>query len=244
MKSIKGVRSRAVSEGDIAVERDMVEAEVPDGSVHHAIPGESEHGADDGACKDIPPVVVLVDCESAADEGGAKDGSVRGDKLPHLRVIVRPDLQLRVEVEVEIDEAGESSSGVTRWEGLERVIDLLLVACADIWAVVDLPESIAHLVAIDRYRRLAYVKEVRAETSDEPLEEDLEHSGSLHGVDEPDDCVVHIHERADTDLADEEDHDGDKDTEHSSSPDGDDLIAERERVFWSNDLACNSASAL
>lgn len=73
----------------------------------------------------------LVDGEGAADEGGAEQGCHDGDELPEGRVVVGGDLELGVEVERQVDEAGEGGRRVARREGLEAVVDFLLVARAD-----------------------------------------------------------------------------------------------------------------
>jgi len=86
-------------------ERNVVEAEVPDAGVHHPVCTQSEHGADDGASKNVVPVVILVDREGASDQGGTEDGGVESGELPHVRRIVGEDLELGVEVQVQEDEA-------------------------------------------------------------------------------------------------------------------------------------------
>jgi hypothetical protein len=82
----------------------VVEAEVPDAGVHHPVCAQSEHGADDGAGKNVVPVVILVDREGASDQGGAEDLGVESGELPHVRRIVGEDLELGVEVQVQEDE--------------------------------------------------------------------------------------------------------------------------------------------
>lgn len=66
----------------------MVEAEVEDRSVDHAVGGDSHDAANDGASKAVIPVVELVDGERTGDESRAEEGSVGCDELPHGRVIV------------------------------------------------------------------------------------------------------------------------------------------------------------
>lgn len=208
-----GLSSR-VGEWDVADKRDVVEAEVPDGGVDHAVSREGEDGTDDSASKDVVPVVELVDGKSTANEDSTEDGHVGDDELPHSRVVVGPDLQLSVKVEVEEDKAGEAGGCVTGWERLKRVVDLALITCADIALVHYLSETTAVLFTVQRDGRFADGQEVRTETTDEPLEEDLEDSGRDETVEKTHDGVVHIPEASDADLHEEEDEDGDKGSKH------------------------------
>lgn len=131
VEAIEGAWACAVDEGSVAEERDVVEAEVPDGGVDHAVGGEGHHCADYGAGEDVVPVVVFVDGEGAADEAGAENGRVQDDQLPHGWVVVGEDLELCVEVKIQEDKASKGSSSVARWHRLQAVINLLLVSRAD-----------------------------------------------------------------------------------------------------------------
>lgn len=71
--------TNSVAEWYIAVQRDVVESEIPDGRIHHSVRAEGEDGPDDGAGETVVPVVELVDGEGARDEGRAEDGGVDGD---------------------------------------------------------------------------------------------------------------------------------------------------------------------
>lgn len=102
----------SICEWDVARERNVVEAKVPDGSVHHAICRESEDSTDDTACNNVIPVVKCVDGEGAADESCAEDGGVDGDQFPHTWVVVGEDLEFAIEVERQENKAGEGCSGV------------------------------------------------------------------------------------------------------------------------------------
>lgn len=62
-------------------------------------------------------------------------------------------------------------------------------------------------------------------TSNQPLDEDLEDSCDNQGVQQTDGGVVEIPERADPDLADEEDSEGDEEGHQSRRPNRDDLVA-------------------
>ena len=229
----------AVHERRAAVQGDVVVAEVPDGSVHHAVAGEGKDGTNGGTSKDIIPVVVLVNSESTTNENRTEDGGVDGDELPEGGVVVGEDLELRVEVQVQEDEASKSSSGVTTRHRLERIINLRLVTRANLRTEVQVLEPITRsLGRLDQRRiRLADVEEVRAETTNEPLDKDLEDGGADEGVEQTNGGVVDVPEGADADLHDEEDDNGDEDGEHGGGPDGDDFLAEGVGELGVDDLA-------
>ena len=90
----------------------MIDTEVPHAGVDHAVAGKGHNSANDGAGKTVVPVVELVDRESAGDKGGAQDRRVDGDELPHRWVVVAPDLEFGIEVEIQEDEACECGGGV------------------------------------------------------------------------------------------------------------------------------------
>lgn len=89
----------------------MIEPKIPNTSVDHSIGRGGHDGPDDGAGEAVVPVVEFVDGEGAGDEGGAEEGRVQGEELPHGRVVVGEDFELGVEVVVEVEEA---------WRGAER----------------------------------------------------------------------------------------------------------------------------
>jgi hypothetical protein len=185
------------------------------------------------------PVVVLVNGKSATNETGSKERGVNSNELPHGGMVVGKDLELSVQVEVQEDEASESSGGVTRRHGLEAVVNLVLVTCADAAIEHDLAVSIGNVAAgnasvlvavVDatdikalRDDRLADSEEVRAQTTNEPLDEHLENSCRDERVQETDGSVVDVPEAASTDLNDQEHCEGNEEGHESSSPDRDDL---------------------
>lgn len=190
------------------------------------------------------PVVVFVDGQGTADQAGSKDRCVKSDELPHSRVMVGEDLQLGVEVQIQVDKSSEGSRGVARGHGLETVVDLLPVTRADAAVEHDLAVSIcdvtvaatsvnAIVVGADgrekfgRDDRLADSKEVRAQTTNKPLDEDLKDSGSDQGVEQTDGCVVDVPEAASADLNDQEDSKGNEESHQSSSPNRNDLVTHR-----------------
>lgn len=127
---------------------------------------------------------------------------------------------------------------MARREGFKGVVDLILVTGADGAIVHDLAEAVACLLCCDSGNvGLADCEEVRAETADEPFEEDLEDCGGDEGVEEADDGIVHVPEGADSDLADQDDCDGHEGAEESGGPDGDDFFAHWVCELWVDDLA-------
>lgn len=229
-----------VLEGGVAVKRDVVEAEVPDGGKGHSVGGESEDGTNDGTGKDIVEVVVLVDGKGTSDQDSTEDGGVSSNELPHGRVVVGEDLELGVEVQVQVDKASESSSGVTTGHRLKSIVDLSLVTSADIRSEVELEVS---LVVVSTHGtstlhiRLADNEEVRSEATDEPLDEDLEDSGGDKRVEKTDGSVVEVPEAANADLHASEDEDGDQSSKHGGSPDGNDLASHGVAILGPDDFA-------
>jgi len=53
VEAVKGARPGTVDKGGVAQERNVVEAEVPDGSVDHAVGAESHDSTNDGSGEDI-----------------------------------------------------------------------------------------------------------------------------------------------------------------------------------------------
>ena len=84
---------RAVGAWDGAVGWDVVEAEVPDRSVDHAVRDEGCEGADQSAGEAGVPVVTAVDRVCAANEGCAEEWCENSDELPHGWVVVGHDLK-------------------------------------------------------------------------------------------------------------------------------------------------------
>lgn len=186
----------AVSETGSAVEGDVVVSPVPDGGVGHSVGGECHDGTNNGAGQDVVPVVELIDTEGTADQTSTEDGGVDGDELPHGRVVVGEDLELGVEVEVQEDEASESSSGVATGHRLQAVVDLIGVSSANLLGVVQLHEALLVVTLAIRLGnvRLADIEEMRTKSSDEPLDEDLEDGGGDERVEEADGGIVEIPE--------------------------------------------------
>jgi hypothetical protein len=55
VEAVEGAGACAVDKGCVAEERDVVEAEVPDRSVDHAVGAKGHQGADNSASEDIVP---------------------------------------------------------------------------------------------------------------------------------------------------------------------------------------------
>ena len=126
--------------------------------------------------------MILVNRERAADENSCEDGHIDDDEFPVSWMVVGPDLELCIEVQVQIHESCEGSGGMARWEGLERVVNLILVPRAPGTVVHDVFQAVANLLAALWRSRLADFKEVRAQTANEPFEEDLEDCGRDQAV--------------------------------------------------------------
>lgn len=235
------VSTGSICEWDVACERDVVEAEVPDRSVHHAICRECEDSTDDTASNNIIPIVVFVNGKSTADESCAENGCVDGDQFPKAWVVVGEDLELAVEVKRQEDKAGEGCSGVTRWHRLESIIDLLPVSCAVAGSVEQIEVAISICstrctITANWDGWLADSEEVRSETADQALDENLEYCGTYDGIQKAHDGIVEIPEAADTDCANEEDHDGDQHRHESGGPDWNDFVAKRVGELRIDDL--------
>ena len=187
----------------------------------------------------------LVNGQGTPDKTCAEDRGVDGNQLPHGRVIVGKDLELGVEVEVQVDKAGKGGGRVARRHGLEAVVDSVSVSGADLRRVIDLlePGGVvasplgAGVVGGEGDIRLAHGQEMRPQTADQPFDKYLEDGGSDQGVEETDDGVVDIPERANADLHDEEDKDRHEGGEQRSGPDGDDLLAKGVGELGVDDLS-------
>ena len=107
---------QAVWTRNSAVLWDVVEAEVPNGSINHAVRDECRKSADESASDTVIPVVMAIDSVRASDENGAKDWCEGGNQLPHCWMIVRHDLELCVEIKRQEDQAGKGSGSSATWE--------------------------------------------------------------------------------------------------------------------------------
>ena len=74
VEAIEG--SIAVGEWEMARERDVVEPEVPDGGVDHAVSAERHDCTDDGSGNNVVVVVELIDSECASYQDCGEDGHV------------------------------------------------------------------------------------------------------------------------------------------------------------------------
>lgn len=225
----------AIAEGRVASERNVVEAEVPDTRVDHAVRRQSHDRTDAGTSEDIVPVVIFINGQSAADEHRAEDGSVGHNQLPERGVVVGPDLELGVKVEIQEDEAAKSCGGMTAWERLYGVINLILVASADATVVHDRLVAIAGFGAL-RNHGLAHDEEVGTEAANQALEEDLENGGGDEGVQETDDGVVDVPEAANANLHDQDNGNRDHRSQESGKPNRHDFVAKRIGEFGIDNL--------
>lgn len=160
--------------------------------------------------------------------------SKEGDDI----LIVRPDLQLSIQIDAQEHESRKRSRRMPTRETLQRIINLTLVTGTNRTVVHNLPQSISRLLRRDsRDIGLADSQEMWTKTTDQPFEEDLEDGGGDEGIQEADDGVVDVPEGADPDLHDEEDGDGDKRGEECGGPDGNDFVAHRVGELRVDDFA-------
>lgn len=223
----------AVGKRRVSRQRDVVEAEVPHGGVHHSVRGDGEDGADDRAGEAVVPVMKFVNCQRASDQACRQYGSVHGYELPEGGMVVTEDLEFRIQVEVQIQKSRERSCAVARWHALEGVVDFVAVTAADAAVEHQSLESRAD----DGWVGVADGEEVWAQTADEPFDEDLEDGGADDGVKQTDNSVVGVPEGADADLHAENDEDRDEGSEKSSRPDGDDVVAKGVGKFRVHNIA-------
>jgi hypothetical protein len=214
-------------------------SEVPNAGIDHAVSGEGHGCSNNSAGENIIPIVVLVDGQSTANEHGAEDGHVENDEFPHGGVVVGEHLQLCIEIEVKEDESSECGSRVTRRHRLQAVVNLTLVTSANLTIVHDLTVSIANLQSSDV--GLANSEEVGTQSTDEPLDEDLEDGGGDESVEQTNSSIVDVPEGTNTDLDDEEYGDGDQSCHEGCCPDGDDLVAHGVGEFGIDDLVVDES---
>ena len=96
MNRTRRVPTMPIRESHIPNQRDVVEAEIPNTRINHAIRRESHRRSNDRSCEDIPPVVKLIDSQRTSYERRAQHRHVYHDELPVRWMVIRPDLQLRV----------------------------------------------------------------------------------------------------------------------------------------------------
>jgi hypothetical protein len=153
-----------------AIQRNMINPPIPNPRINHPITAKRHDRANDRASQTIIPIMILIDRQRTRDQRSAENRGVGGDEFPHRRMVVGPYLQLGVQVQVQEHEACEGSSGVARWEGLEGVVDFILVAGADFAVVHYLAEAVACFLGCDFGDvGLADCEEVGSKTADEPF---------------------------------------------------------------------------
>lgn len=125
----------------------MVEAEVSDTRIDHSICRERHDGSDDSTSQHVPSVMELIGRQGTTNQRRTKDRHVCDNQLPVRGMVVAEDLELGIEVERQIDEAGEGGGRVARRERFEAVVDLIFVASADLAVVHYSAEAVAGLWA-------------------------------------------------------------------------------------------------
>ena len=231
-RHVRAFTSHAVDEGRVAVERNMVLAGVPNGSVHHAIRGKGKNSPDDATSQDVIPVVRLVDRKRTGNQAGAKNRQVDKNQLPQRRVVVGVDFELGVEIEIEKDSAGKDGGRVSTREALQGVLDgILVLRCADLVGEHVLlvsdpvePCSVVNLLRGELEIGLADVVKVGTETSDQPLYDDLKGCRGDDRVEQAKDAIVDVPKTADADQVHEQDRDDrNGDGKQGVEPRGNDL---------------------
>jgi len=148
----------------------MINPPIPNPRINHPITAKRHDRANDRASQAIIPIMILIDRQRTRDQRSAENWGVGGDEFPHRGMVVGPYLQLSVQVQVQEHEAGEGSCGVARWEGLEGVVNFVLVAGADFAVVHYLTEAVACFLGCDFGDvGLADCEEVGSKTADEPF---------------------------------------------------------------------------
>lgn len=69
VEAVEGAGACAVDERGVTEERDVIEAEVPDRSVHHAVGAEGHESSNDGTGEDVVP-----GCQSVLPQAGSEWG--------------------------------------------------------------------------------------------------------------------------------------------------------------------------
>jgi len=218
-----------------SVEGDVVNPPIPDASVSHAIRRERHDSTDDTTSQNIIPMMELIDGQRACDEACSEDGGVDCCEFPERGVVVGEDLQFAIEVERQKNETCKGGGAVARRHGFEGVVDLLLVAGANLAGVINAlishpiqaiphhPRGIRDLGQI----RLANIQKMRPQPSDQPLDKNLKHGRRNQTVQQPDNPVINIPKTPHPDLTKKNNGNRNQRRQQSGSPDGDDLGTHR-----------------
>ena len=216
----------------------MVKSKVPHARVHHPVRAERHHAADDRAGDAVIPVRVLVDRLAARDQHRAQQRREDRDQLPQRRLVVGPELELRIQIQKQKPESRERGRRGPIREGLERSVDLIGVAGADGAVVHDEAQpGTEFLGRCGGHDRRADGEEVRGQAADEPFEEDLDERGGDEGVQEADGGVAGVPEGADAGLHGQDGGDGEEGGEEHGGVEGDDGVAQRVGELRVDDVA-------
>ena len=97
------VVSGVVQEAVILQQRDVIETEVEERCIHHTVSEKRKKCTYDGTGEDVLAMMETINCEDAALDCGAKEGSEDDNELPELRLVVREEFEFSVEVEGQED---------------------------------------------------------------------------------------------------------------------------------------------
>lgn len=184
----------------------MIESEVPNGCINHAVGRSGHHRPNHGACKTIVPIVEFVNCESSCDEGCTEQGSIESDHLPHGWVVIRENFQFGVDVVVQVEKPRPCCSAVTAGKRLQGVVNLIEVAPANVPLKHDVAKSVTSCSDNARIW-IANRKEVWPKTTYEPLQEYLEDRCVYKRIKQADNGVVGVPEAPNANLHTENDED-------------------------------------
>lgn len=139
----------------------MIIPEVPNTGIDHAKSAHCHYGPDSRTRNDIVPVVKLVNSKSATDQLRPQDRDIGNDELPISGVMITPDFEFSIEVQIQVHKARERRCRMTGRERFQGIVDFVLISRAPRAVVHDSVEAVAAGSAIPRDLRLADGEEVR-----------------------------------------------------------------------------------
>lgn len=150
----------AVLEGHVSSQGNVVESEVENTRIRHAIRQEGHESSHRCSSKNIVPVVRVVDDNHARYDHGYEYWSNCNVQCPERWSKVAQDLEFCIQVQGKEDEASKGCRGVSRGEGREGVFELFSIPSRACIPIED--NSFRPFAKILPWRRLANVEEVWA----------------------------------------------------------------------------------
>jgi hypothetical protein len=109
--------SGVVQEAAVVLQqRDVIEMEVEERRIHHAVSEKRKKCTYDGTGEDVMSMVETINCEDTSLDRGAKEGSEDDNELPELRLVVCQEFEFRVEIERQEDGPRKCGGGVAAGE--------------------------------------------------------------------------------------------------------------------------------